>query len=92
MRCALPDWLTIVAGQAPTAGHTLHASGEVVSGRGHAHGGHACVQLGGAGQLDEQDVVVDGVAVVAGVLEYLSGSDMVDSGRPTGNGRDATRS
>lgn len=89
---ALPDWLTIVAGQAPAAGHTLHASGEVVCGLGHAHGGHVCVQLGGAGQLDEQDVVVDGVAVVAGVLEYLSGSDMVDSGRPIGNGRDATRS
>lgn len=73
--------LTIVAGQAPATGHTLHASWEVVSGVGHAHGGHSCVHLGGAGQLDEQDVVVDGVAVVVGVLEHLTGSDTVVSGK-----------
>lgn len=66
-----------MAGQAPAGGHTLHASGEVVSGLGHAHGGNTHVHLGGAGQLDQQDVVVDGVAVVAGVLEHLTGNDTV---------------
>lgn len=65
--------LTVVAGQPPAAGDTLHASGEVVAGLGHADGRHAHVHLGGAGQLDEQDVVVDGEAVVAGVLEHLRG-------------------
>lgn len=74
--------LTIVAGQAPAAGHTLHASWEVIVGFGHAHGGNSCVHLNGTGQLDEQDVVVDGVAVVLGVLEDLTGSDTVVSDVP----------
>lgn len=84
--------LTVVAGQTPAAGHTLHATGEVVSGLSHTHGGHTHVHLGGAGQLDERDVVVDAVAVVAGVLEHLTGSDMVMSGKHTGGRRDETRS
>lgn len=65
------DWLTIVASQTPAASHTAHASGEVISSLGHTHWGHTCAQLGRAGQLDERDVVVDGVAVIVGVLEDL---------------------
>lgn len=67
-----------MAGQTPAAGHTLHASGEVVSGLSHANGGNAHVHPDGTGQLDEQDVVVDGVAVVVGVLEHLAGNDNVN--------------
>ena len=64
--------LTVVAGQAPSRGHTLHAAGEDITALGHTHGGHTHAQLGRAGQLDQQDVVVGGVLVVAGVLEDLS--------------------
>lgn len=71
--------LTVVASQAPTAGNTLHASGVVVSGLCHTHRGHAHVQLSRGGQLDEQDVVVDGVAVVLRVLENLSGGNVIKS-------------
>lgn len=83
------DWpadagaLTVVAGQAPAAGHTPHASGEVVSGLSHTHRGNTHAHLSGAGQLDEQDVVVDGVAVVVGVLENLTGNDIIMSGGHT---------
>lgn len=69
--------LTVVSGQTPAGGHAGHASREVVGGLGHAHGGNPHVQLGGGGQLDEQDVVVDGEAVVLGVLEHLTGSDII---------------
>lgn len=69
--------LTVVPGQAPARGHTLHASGEVVCALSHAHGGNTRVHLGGRGQLDEQDVVVDGEAVVVGVFEDLTGNDLV---------------
>ena len=44
--------LTIVAGQAPASGHTLHASREVVSSLSHTHRGNMHVQLGGGGQLN----------------------------------------
>lgn len=91
------DWLadsgalTVVAGQAPAAGHTPHASGEVVSGLSHTHGGNTHAHLSGAGQLDEQDVVVDGVAVVVGVLENLTGNDIIVSGGHTQRHSDETR-
>ena len=61
-----------MVGQPPSIGHTLHATGEVVTGLCHTHGGHTHAQLGRAGQLDQQDVVVDGELVVAGVLEDLA--------------------
>lgn len=92
------DWpadvgaLTVVAGKAPAAGHTLHASGEVVSGFGHTHRGNTHVHLCGAGQLDEQDVVVDGESVVAGVLEHLTGNDSVRTGEHMGRQYDEMRS
>lgn len=76
--------LTVVAGQAPAAGHALHATGEVVSGLGHTHRGNTHAHGGGAGQLDERDVIVDGEAVVAGVLEHLEGEETVS---PHGKGR-----
>lgn len=44
-----------------------------------------CVHLGGAGQLDERDVIIDGVAVVLGVLEHLTGNDRVISNKHTGS-------
>lgn len=57
--------------QPPSRGHTLHATREVVGGLSHTHRGHASVQLGRGGELDKKDVVVDGEAVVIGVLENL---------------------
>ena len=66
---------TVVAGQAPAGGHALHAALKDVPGLGQAHGGHAHVQGGGGGQLHQQDVVVDGEAVVSGVLEHLPGEE-----------------
>lgn len=77
--------LTIVTGQAPSARHTLHASAEVVSGLSHTYWGHMCVHLGGAGQFDECDVMIDGVAVIPGVLEHLTGNDIVTGKKHTGS-------
>lgn len=68
--------LTIVASEAPAAGHTFHSPGEVICGLSHAHRRHADAQLGGACQLDEQDVIVDGEAIVLGVFEHLRRSDL----------------
>lgn len=62
-------------GQTPARGHTHHASREVIGGLSQAHGGNPHVELGGAGQLDQGDVVIDGEAVVLGVSEHLAGSD-----------------
>lgn len=76
--------LTIVIGQTPASGHTRHASREVIAGLSHADGGNAKVDLGGAGQLDQGDVIVDGVAVVVGVSEHLKGSDIIRDGRLRG--------
>lgn len=64
-------------GQAPSGGHTLQACLEVVCGLSQAHPRYTCIYLGWACQLDERDVIVDGVAVVIGVPENLTGSDMV---------------
>ena len=61
-----------MAGQTPARGHTLHATGEVVTGLSNTHRGHTETHLSGAGQLDQGDVVVDGEAIVFGVLEDLS--------------------
>lgn len=63
--------VTVVAGQTPAGGHTRHATGEVIVGLSNAHGRHTRSQEGGGGQLDQGDVVVDGEAVVFGVLEDL---------------------
>jgi len=63
--------LTIVPGQTPSRGHTLHASREVVSGFSETHGRHMSVDLSRRGQLDQEDVVVDGEAVVVRVLDGL---------------------
>lgn len=71
--------LTVVACQAPAGCHTPHASREVVTTLGDTHGRHAHVHLDGAGELDEQDVVVDGVAVVARVFEHLMGKHFLAS-------------
>ena len=70
---------TIVAGQAPARGHTLHAALKDVISLSQAHGGHTHVQGGGGGQLDKQDVVVDGEAVVTGVLEHLGEGESNDN-------------
>ncbi len=92
------DWpgdagaLTVVTGQAPAAGHTLHASREIVSSLSDTHRGNTHVHLCGGGQLDEQDVVVDGEAVVFGVLEHLTGNDIVMSIKHTEKHRDEMRS
>lgn len=67
--------LTIVASEAPAAGHTFHPSREVIRARRHTHRGHLNAQLGGAGQLDQHDVIVDGVAVVQRVFEDLRRRD-----------------
>lgn len=58
-------------GQAPSRGHTLHASREVVKGFREAHRRHVSVELSGSGQLDQEDVVVEGVAVVVRVHDGL---------------------
>lgn len=58
-------------GQAPSRGYTLHASREVVKGFREAHGRHVSVELSGSGQLDQEDVVVEGVAVVVRVHDGL---------------------
>lgn len=68
--------LTVVASQAPAAGHTSRATREIICGLGHTHRGHAYVHLGGLCQLDEQDVIVDGVAIVLGVFENLRRDDL----------------
>ena len=62
---------TVVPGQAPPRGDAPHATGEVVSGLSQTHRGHTGTQLSGSGQLDQGDVIVDGPAIVAGVLEDL---------------------
>lgn len=58
-------------GQTPSRGDALPATVEVVAGLSNTHRRHAEVHLGGGGQFDQKDVVVDGVAVVTGVLEDL---------------------
>lgn len=68
--------LTIVASEAPSTGHTRHPTGEVVGGLSHTHRGHTDAQLGGACQLDERDVIVDGVAIVLWVFENLRSSNL----------------
>lgn len=67
---------TIVAGEAPSAGHAFHSTGEDIWGLSHTHRGHTDVQLGGACQLDERDVIVDGIAIVVRVFENLRRSDL----------------
>lgn len=69
--------ITIVAGQAPARSHTLQASREVVCGLSQTHWRHSDINLGGGGQLDEQDVIVDGVAVVVRMLEHLGASNII---------------
>jgi len=66
--------LTGVVGQTPAGSHAGHASGKVIRGRCEADGGHVGVQLGGGGQLDQGDVVVDGISVPGGVGEHLRAS------------------
>lgn len=75
----LSIFLTVVAGQAPASGHTLHATFKVVPGCSQAHRGHAHSNGGWAGQLDQQDVVVDGETIVAGVLENLREKESKDN-------------
>lgn len=65
--------LTVVAGQTPPGGDAGHSSGEDVAGVGETHGRHVGAQTGGAGQLDEGDVIVDGAGVPVGVCEHLDG-------------------
>lgn len=63
--------LTIVAGQAPARGDAGHSSCKDVGGLSKADGGHIGAHAGGAGQLDEGDVIVDGAGVPLGVGEDL---------------------
>ena len=65
------EGLTVVAGQTPAAGHTLHARGEDIAGLTQTHGGDGGSQDSGGSQLDEGDVVVDGSGVPFGVGEDL---------------------
>lgn len=63
--------LTIVAGQTPARGDAGPSGGKVIGGRSQADGRHAAAQASGAGQLDEGDVVVDGVGIPLRVGEHL---------------------
>lgn len=72
-------FLTVVAGQAPASGYTLHAASDVVPSLSQAHRGHTHAHGGRAGQLDQQDVVVDSVAIVTGVLEHLGEQESNDN-------------
>lgn len=69
--------LTIVASQTPAGGNAGHSCGIVVVGPSKTHRGHVGAEAGGAGQLDEGDVVVDGVGVPLGVGEHLWGWGVV---------------
>lgn len=64
-----------MAGQTPAGGHTGAAGFKEVGGLGDADRGHGLTEAGWAGQLDESDVVVDGVGVPAGVGEHLQERD-----------------
>ena len=57
------EGLTVVAGQTPAAGHTLHARGEDIAALTQTHRGDGGSQDSGGSQLDEGDVVVDGSGV-----------------------------
>lgn len=63
--------LTIVAGQTPARGDAGHSSGKDIGGLSQADGRHVGAQASGAGQLDEGDVVVDGVGIPLGMGEHL---------------------
>ena len=65
------EGLTVVAGQTPAGGHTVHARGKDIAGLTQTHGGDGGSQDSGGSQLDEGDVVVDGSGVPSGVGEYL---------------------
>lgn len=63
--------ITIVSGQAPASCDTPHATWEAVSGRSQTHRGHTGAELGGRGQFDHSNVIVDGVWIVVGVPDGL---------------------
>lgn len=67
--------LTIISGQTPSRGHTLQATREVIAGFSETHRRHVSAELSRSGQLDQEDVVVDGVAVVVRVLDGLCEKD-----------------
>lgn len=70
--CGADGWsLTVVAGQTPARGDAGHSGSKDIGGLGQADGGHVGAQSGGAGQLDQGDVIVDGVGVPVGVGEHL---------------------
>lgn len=52
--------ITIVSGQAPAAGDTLHTTLEVIIGLSHTHRRHTGVELGRSGQFDHSNIIVDG--------------------------------
>lgn len=62
---------TIVSGQTPSRGYTLHSTREAVRCFTKAHRRHMCVELSRGGQFDQCDVIVDGEAAVVGVPEDL---------------------
>lgn len=66
--------LTIVAGQTPARGDAGHSSGKVITGLSQADGRHVGAQASRGGQLDEGDVVVDGVGIPLGMGEHLERS------------------
>lgn len=66
--------LTVVAGQTPASGDADHSRRKVIGGLRQADGIHVGAQASGAGQLDEGDVVVDGVGVPLGMGEDLGRS------------------
>lgn len=70
-RVCVCEGSTQVVGQAPARGDAGWARGEVIGGLSKADRGNMGVQCGGAGQLDEGNVVVDGAGVPLGVGEHL---------------------
>lgn len=63
--------LTIVAGQTPARGDAGPSSSKDIAGLSQADGRHVGAQASGRGQLDEGDVVVDGVGIPLGMGEHL---------------------
>lgn len=66
--------LTVVAGQTPARGDAGHSSGKDIGGLSQADGRHVGAQASGGGQLDQGDVVVDGVGIPLGMGEHLEKS------------------
>lgn len=69
------------AGASPAGGDALQGVGQNQVGSSQAHGGHAGAQLGGRGELQQRDVVVEGVGVPVGVRDGLPRAPALRPGR-----------